>query len=183
LPDVAARSLMLGIVLMQLSCGGGERSSGSGGSARRDAAAIAAQAAERNAWLAAASAKSGSRPSCPADGRWAPCSVFDRLDRAGLAPRVDSSMARDPGLEQDGTVLRVGSGELRIYLYPDSSARRADESHLEKGRYIEATGQPTMRNDATVIRSNNLLAVLRTRNETQRERVALVFGAGPPQPR
>ena len=80
-------------------------------------------------------------------------------------------------------MLHVGSGELSIYLYADSVARRADEARLEKGRYIDASAQPTMRNEATVIHSNNLLAVLRTRSETQRERVALVLGAGAPQAR
>ena len=176
------KRILVGVFCVALvTANEGCRGSQDGSNVRGGTAALtAAQRAERSEWLATANAMPGRKPPCAATGRWAPCNVFNRLDRAGLAPRIDSSVVREPGLEQVGTLVRVGSGELRVYLYPDSASRRADEQRLERGRYIEASAQPTMRNEATVIRSNNLLGILKSRSETQRERVALAFAAGAP---
>lgn len=77
--------------------------------------------------------------------------------------------------------MRVGSAELLLFLYPDSVTRIADEAGLDAERYVDPSQSPTMRNEATLIRSDNLLAILRSRNETQRERIALAITAGPPQ--
>ena len=38
-----------------------------------------------------AAAVPAAKGACPATGTWAECSVVERLDRAGLAPRLDSS--------------------------------------------------------------------------------------------
>ena len=120
---------------------------------------------------------------CPANGQWSECAVFDRLDHAGLAPRRDSSggvVALAP-LTQQGTRLLVGNAELDVFIYPDSARRAQDESRLDRSKYIEAADEPTLRGEATLIRNVNLLAVLRSRNDHQRERVSDALSAGPPQ--
>lgn len=104
-----------------------------------------------------------------------------RLERAGVAPRVQPGPVREEPLHQEGRLVLVGSAELRLFIYPDSSARVADEQRLDPRRYIDASAAPTLRNEATLIRSDNLLAILRSRSETQRERVALAITAGPAQ--
>ena len=121
--------------------------------------------------------------SCPANGQWSECAVFDRLDHAGLAPRRDSSagVIELAPLTQRGTRLLVGNAELDVFIYQDAARRGQDEGRLDRSKYIEATGEPTLRGEATLIRSVNLLAVLRSRNDHQRERVSDALSAGPPQ--
>jgi len=109
--------------------------------------------------------------------------VLERLDRAGLAPRVSPDMVGEAPLQQSGRLIRLGSAELKVFVYPDSVARQRDEARLDRHRYIEATQEPTLRNEATIIRSANLLAILNSKSGTQRERVSLAITAGPPQPK
>lgn len=121
--------------------------------------------------------------SCPANGQWSECAVFDRLDHAGLAPRRDSSAGAVElaPLTQRGTRLIVGNAELDVFIYPDTTRRAQDEARLDRSKYIEASAEPTLRGEATLIRNVNLLAVLRSRNDHQRERVSDALSAGPPQ--
>lgn len=130
-----------------------------------------------------ASAQSGAKPACPANGQWSECSVFDRLDHAGLAPRRDSSGAGVTlaPLTQQGTKYLLGGAELDVFVYRDAQARERDESRLDRTKFIEATDEPTLRGEPTIIRNVNLLAILRSRNDHQRERVSDALSAGPPQ--
>jgi hypothetical protein len=119
---------------------------------------------------------------CPADGLWHECSVLERLDRAGLAPRKDSTFVTETPLSQRGLLLHLGSAELEVFMYPDEASREADEAKLDKGQFVEP-GQPyTMRHERTLIHSVNLLAILKSLRDQQRERVADAITAGAPQP-
>jgi hypothetical protein len=110
--------------------------------------------------------------------------VFDRLDHAGLAPRRDSAAGRihEPQLGPSGTRLLLGGAQLDVFIYPDAPARERDEARLDRSKFIEATDEPTLRGEATLIRNANLLAILHSRNDHQRERVSDALTAGPPQP-
>jgi hypothetical protein len=112
------------------------------------------------------------------------CAVFDRLDHAGLAPRRDSSAGsiQLAPLTRRGTRLLLGNAELDVFIYPDAASRQQDEAKLDRSKFIEASDEPTLRGEATLIRSVNLLALLRSRNDHQRERVSDALSAGPPQP-
>ena len=125
----------------------------------------------------------GGKAPCAATGQWSDCAVFQALDRAGLAPRRDSSRSSVTvaPLTQAGTRLLLASAELDVFVYPDAGARERDESRLDKKDFIEATDEPTLRGEPTLIRNVNLLAVLRSRNDHQRERVSDALSAGPPQ--
>ncbi len=132
---------------------------------------------------AASPAASPAKPACPADGLWHECSVVERLDRAGLAPRKDSTLVTEPPLAARGLLVRIGSAELELFIYPTEAARVADEAKLDKSQFVEA-GQPyTMRHERTLIRSANLLAILKSLRDIQRERVSDALMAGAPQPR
>lgn len=121
-------------------------------------------------------------PGCPATGQWAECSVFERLDRAGLAPRRDSAGADEWPLKLKGSLLRVGNSELELYLYPDPAARERAEATIDRSKYLEYPAPVAMNPIPTLIRSANLIAVLNSRNEHLRERVNDAITAGPPQP-
>ena len=154
-----------------VACGNGD------GASRRIAADSPAPTATQTAETPIGKAK------CPANGQWSECAVFDRLDHAGLAPRRDSSgrAIELAPLTRRGTRLLVGNAELDVFIYSDSARRVQDEAHLDRSKYIEATAEPTLRGEATLIRNVNLLAVLRSRNDHQRERVSDALAAGPPQ--
>jgi hypothetical protein len=108
--------------------------------------------------------------------------VFERLDRAGLAPRIDSAGAMEPPLASKGQLLRVGNSELELYIYADASDRERDQARLNRTNYADPAAPLSMRPLPTLIYSVNLIAILHSRNEHQRERVADAITAGPPQP-
>ena len=108
--------------------------------------------------------------------------MFQRLDRAGLAPRRDSSPASEAPLSIAGSAMRIGNSDLEIYIYPDTVARARDEAKLDRTKYVDYASPVTMQAQPTLIRSVNLIAILHSRNDHQRERVADALTAGPPQP-
>jgi hypothetical protein len=124
----------------------------------------------------------GAKGPCPATGLWQACSAFDRLDRAGLAPRRDSSAVTEPPLMAQGHLIRIGSSELELYLYPDAGGRERDALKLDRGKYVTYDAPMPFRPLPTLIMSENLIAVLHSRNDHQRERVGDALSAGPPQP-
>jgi hypothetical protein len=156
------------------------RTSDSAGSSAAAAVRPASPAADTQSVIAA---PSGVKPICPVTGHWMMCSVIERLERAGVTTRLDSVLVSEPPLVQRGRRVQVGRAEMLVFFYEDSTARVADEARLDRTRYVGPSQGLSMRAEATLIGSDNLLAILKTRNETQRERVALAITAGPPQPR
>ena len=124
---------------------------------------------------------SASRDSCPSTGHWIPCQVKRRLDQAGLAPR-DSSLNGLPSLGPTPSVYVVGTSGLAVYLFPDSLARRRAAGSLDTAKFVAPSAPLTMRNEATAIQNDNLLALLYSQREQQRERVSDALMAGAPQP-
>lgn len=109
--------------------------------------------------------------------------MIERLDRAGLAPRVDSTTtASEPPLTSTGFLVRVGRSELEVYVYPDAAARSRDVARVDTTRYLGYTEAVSMQQLPTLIQSVNLVAILHSRNDQQRERVGDALTAGPPQP-
>jgi hypothetical protein len=121
---------------------------------------------------------------CPATGLWADCSVMNRLERAGLAPHVDSGASpSDKELVGRPLLIKIGlTAELELFLYTDSTARIADAKKLDRSQLVGATAMQTMRRERTLIESANLLGLLTSINSHQRERVSDALTAGPPQP-
>ena len=74
----------------------------------------------------------------------------------------------------------LGNAELRVFLYSDRAAQERDAKRLDPSRYVAADAPLTMRGELTLIRSENLIAILDSRSDTQRERVANALEAGPP---
>lgn len=121
---------------------------------------------------------------CPADGQWAACSVLYRLERAGLAPKVDSGgKSSEKELGGAPMIVKIGlSAELELHLFPDSLARAAAVTKLDRTQFVNGTAQQTIRRERTLIESVNLVGLLTSINAHQRERVSDALTAGPPQP-
>jgi hypothetical protein len=121
------------------------------------------------------------KPACPATGAWQICNVIERLDRAGLAPRRETGEVREAPLSTPGVAIMLGRSELRVFVYADRAARERDQAKLDVSKYITANQPVSMQAEPTLIMSENLLAILRSRSDHQRERVSDALTAGPPQ--
>jgi len=121
---------------------------------------------------------------CPATGLWADCSVLYRLERAGLAPRVDSTATpAEKALSGHPLLFKIGlSSSLEVYLYPDSTARVADAKKLDRTQLAAPGVAQTIKRERLVIENANLIGLFTSLNEHQRERVGDALLAGPPQP-
>ena len=130
---------------------------------------------------AAAAAQPGG--GCPANGAWAECSVVYRLERAGLAPKVDSAAKPEDGaLGGQPLVIKIGlNARLEVHLYADTASRVAATTTLDRTQFVNGTQPQTIKRERTLIESANLVALLTSINTHQRERVADALTAGPPQ--
>jgi hypothetical protein len=163
------------LLALTISCAGRE------GSAGGDSATVrGSPGAQANA-SSATSTPGAAKPACERTGHWIPCQVRERLERSGLAPR-DSSSSELPALGPAPMVFRVGKGGLAVYLFADSATRARAATRLDTVTFVAAERPLTMLSRATVIQNDNLLALLYSKNEQQRERVSDALMAGPPQP-
>jgi hypothetical protein len=105
-----------------------------------------------------------------------------RLEQSGLAPRDTGAIGDLPSLQVKPTLVMLGNAGLAYYLFEDTTARHRAAATLDTLRYIPQTKSLSMHNEATRIENDNALAILFSRNEHQRERVADAITAGPPQP-
>lgn len=165
--------LTLSIAALGTACG--HTDSGSTASSASPAGGAAARAP-------ATATLPTTKPACPPNGLWAPCSVLDRLDREGLAPRRDSGTVHEDPLTPAGFRVHLGSAELEVFLYPDSAARKAEQAKLDPHKFITPEQEPSLAGERTMIYSANLLGLLRTPDDLKRERVANAIMSGAPQP-
>ncbi len=130
--------------------------------------------------LPAAAAASG----CPATGQWAECSLLDHINRAGLAARTDSGAEpQEKALGGTPVMLKIGQiATLELHIYADSAARIAAAAKLNRADFVNATAPQTMKRERTLIQSVNVIGLLTSINDHQRERVSDAITAGPPQP-
>jgi hypothetical protein len=152
------------------------------GACGRERAADADSARAPSTQATAGSAAPASKPACPRTGHWIPCQVRDRIDRAGLTPHDTTLASELPKLGPAPAAYRIGKAVLVVYLFGDSSARKGAGRQLDTTRYVADTHPLTILSEATVIQNDNLLALLFSKNEHQRERVSDALTAGPPQP-
>ena len=88
---------------------------------------------------------------------------------------------RHPFLSVPGTSYLLGTHELQVFIYPDSVAANRDFAALDTVAVAPRGGTMKWSSKPTLIRNNNLLAVLLGQNALQIERVqrALMAGLSP----
>jgi hypothetical protein len=119
-------------------------------------------------------------PKCEGTGHWEPCTVSDRLERAGLAPQRRDTV-RYPWLRVAGQTWTLGGATLHVFRYADSTARHSDFVTLDSLRARpRADTTITWPAPPTLLVNDNLLAILLSDNGEQVERVSLALTAGPP---
>ena len=106
--------------------------------------------------------------------------MFDRLERAGLAPQRGDTI-RFPFLTAAGQTWRLGRATLHVFRYRDSIARHTDFAALDS-LHARPRGDTvtTWPGTPTLLVNDNLLAILLSDNDEQVERVSLALTAGPP---
>jgi hypothetical protein len=166
--SVARRAAAGALILILAACSGDR--------------APAADSGTGAATTSAAGAAGTGKPACPGTGHWTPCGVRARLEAAGVAPQQTESIADLPTMPVAPALFTVGRSGLAVYLFADSSARARAARTLDTLHYVAASKELTMRGETTAIQNDNLLALLFSRSEQQRERVSDAFMAGPPQP-
>ncbi len=130
-----------------------------------------------------AAAAPGGAPTCQRTGHWSECTVRIKLDQAGLAPQAGADKVGDlPTLAVKPITLTIGNAGIAYYLYPDAVSRHSAAAALDTARFIAQTRPVSMKNETTLIENDNVLLLLFSKNEHQRERVSDVITAGPPQP-
>jgi hypothetical protein len=125
-------------------------------------------------------------PACQPNGLWAQCSVLYRLERGGFGVKIDSAEKADEKTLAGATktfVLKIGANaRLDVFLFPDSTARIAAASKLDRKQFVNATAPQTMKRERTLIENANLVGLLTSLNSKMRERVSNALEAGAPQP-
>jgi hypothetical protein len=160
-------ALVLATLSLSAGCGKGE------------APAPASAAASASAGAAVAGT---GKPLCPRTGHWTECLAFARLEQAGVAPRRDSVLDGLPKLGVPPHIYLIGRNGVAVYLFADTLARARAARGLDTLHFIAPSAALTMRGETTVIQNDNLLALLFSRIDQQRERVSDAFMAGAPQP-
>ncbi|MCU0625307.1 MAG: hypothetical protein MUF21_02310 [Gemmatimonadaceae bacterium] len=108
--------------------------------------------------VAATTAPVAARPTCLGTGHWEPCTIVDRLERAGLVPLGGDSIRR-PFLAVAGQTWRLHRGTLHVFRYADSSARVRDLATLD-------TLRATPRGDTTRSWGDGPVTLLASDNPT-----------------
>jgi hypothetical protein len=158
-----------------------QSSSESAGTASSTATTSNGVAAGRPMVAATAAPRSGG---CPRTGKWAPCSVENRLVQSGfVVRRVNGEPPRRAGFSVAPVVYTLGRSRLEVFIYPSESALAADVAKMDTvSAAPRGAKNPWPFFSPTFVRSANLAAVFLTDNPTQAERLTLALTAGAPQP-
>jgi hypothetical protein len=120
---------------------------------------------------------------CPRTGHWGDCQIRASLAQAGLAPRSTSDKVGDlPALDVKPMTLMLGNAGVAVYFFADTMSRHRAAATLDTAKFIAQTRPVSIKVETTRIENDNVLVLLFSRNEHQRERVADAITAGAPQP-
>ncbi len=119
--------------------------------------------------------------SCPLTGVWRECSVLDRLEKSGMAPRRLDGTVERPGFSEHGFRYALGDATLEVFLYDSEAERRSFVGALDSAT-ASPPGRPTdWPKPPTLVQSGNLAAVFYGGRAREAERVALALTAGLPE--
>ncbi len=119
----------------------------------------------------------------PTSVLWDVDRVSERLVRSGVAPRRMKPAPDVPkffaSAKETGGFLVGRDGELRVYVFADSVARRRVTDSLD-AKTVSPPGTHVWHDQAMLIVAQNMAAVLLRGNGTLQERVQLALEAGLP---
>lgn len=138
------------------------------------------EAAERTA-IAAGQATAAQAANLPATGRWSEAHLMDRLSRAGVLPRAREGSPPDtPWMNAPVIALTAGGGEVYVWIYADSTARRAVTDRLDPETGVPLGTTSPFAPPMMYVTNNNLAAIITGGREQNIERIMLALQAGLP---
>jgi len=138
------------------------------------------RAAERTA-IAAGQATAAQAAALPATGLWTEAHLMDRLSRAGVLPRArEGSPPAAPWMNLAPIALTAGGGEVYVWIYADSTARRAVTDLLNPETGVPAGKTSPFAPPLMFVTNNNLAAIISGGTEQNIERIMLALQAGLP---
>lgn len=127
----------------------------------------------------------GPATQCPRTGRWALCSVENRLEQAGFVVKpIGGEPPARAGFSVRPAVYALGGMRLEVFIYPDAASLSRDVAKLDTVTALPrgSPGRWDTETTVTFVRSGNLAAVFLSDNALQVERLTLALTAGAPQP-
>jgi hypothetical protein len=118
---------------------------------------------------------------CPPDGLWKACSLTYRLYRAGLGVRLDSVPATDSATGKPGLLYHIGHATLAAYVFATEADRKAAVARMDTSAFIGYMSTQIYPPRTSMLQSANLLALMVSQNDEQRQRIGDAIMAGPPQ--
>ena len=147
-----------------------------GGEARREE-----RVATERAGIARAESTAVRVAALPSTGLWSKEQVLERLVRAGVAPRELADAPAGPEwMGVRPVVFAAGGGEVHVWIYADSTARKAVTDGLDAQTGAPVGAVAPFAAPMVFIVQNNLAAVVTGGSGTNQERVALALQAGVP---
>ncbi len=138
------------------------------------------QAAERTA-IAAGQATAAQAAALPATGLWSEAHLMDRLSRAGVLPRArEGTPPAAPWMSRPPIALTAGGGEVYVWIYADSVARRAVTDQLDPETGVPLGTTSPFAPPMMFVTNNNLAAIITGGTEQNIERIMLALQAGLP---
>lgn len=117
----------------------------------------------------------------PRTGLWSEAQLFDRLLRAGVAPRRSDTGVRGPAwMGRDPVVILAGGGEVRAWIFADSIERRQVTDALDPETGTPPGSTVPFPPPMVFVMQNNLAAVVIGGTATNQERIVLALQAGLP---
>ncbi|MFI5231806.1 MAG: hypothetical protein ACHQSE_04770 [Gemmatimonadales bacterium] len=116
----------------------------------------------------------------PSTGKWDEPHLVERLVRAGLAPQARPAEKGETYWKAPLLAYQVGYAMLHVYLYRDSTARKAVVATLDTAQAAPRGTVGVYPPRHILIVQNNLAAVLVGGSDAQQERVRLALEAGLP---
>ena len=136
----------------------------------------------RGAAIAAESAKAVAVAARPSTGLWDLDHVSERLVRSGVAPRRITPVPESPdffaGAKETGAFSVGRGGELRVFVFTDSLARRRVTEALDRQTASPKGQTRWWPKDAVLIVVQNLAGVMMGGSDRLKERVQLGLEAG-----
>lgn len=139
-----------------------------------------AAVAERTA-IAEGQATAAQAANLPATGLWSEAHLMDRLSRAGVLPRArEGTPPAAPWMTQAPIALTAGGGEVYVWIYADSTARRAVTDRLDPETGVPPGTTTPFAPPMVFVINNNLAAIVTGGTEQNIERIMLALQAGLP---
>lgn len=117
----------------------------------------------------------------PSTGLWDEPHLLDRLLRSGVAPRaIENPPKLAPWMEVEPIALHAGGGRVYVWIYPDSTARRAVTDGLNPDTGTPAGETVPYSIPMVFVTQNNLAAAIFEGSVVNHERIMLALEAGLP---